>query len=317
RGTSSDFDGNFEIQVNSGDILVISFLGMTTARIPVSGQESVVVSLETDANQLDETIVIGYGSQKKSHLTGSVSKLENRNLEELPYSSIDQAIKGKIAGVQIQNITTDVGESPVINIRGIGSINASSQPLIVVDGFPYNDGLEFINPASIESIEVLKDASSAAIYGSRGANGVIIITTKEGNAAAPSYEFKAFTGFKNAARKIDVVDIFEYSDTQRSQRQQVENFLAVQEGRDPRTIGFTNIEIGKRAVAENAGITDWQDEAMRDRAIINNYMLSVSGGSGKTKYFISGQYIEDEGLLKDNFLERMNLQTKISSELSR
>ncbi len=317
RGTVTNFDGNFEIRVNTGEVLVISFLGMTSARIPVTGQETLSISLEVDPNQLEETVVVGYGTQKKSHLTGSISKLENRNLEELPYSSIDQAIKGKIAGVQIQNITTDVGESPVINIRGIGSINASSQPLIVVDGFPYNDGLEFINPASIESIEVLKDASSAAIYGSRGANGVIIITTKEGQAAAPRYEFKAFTGFKNAARKIDIVDVFDYTETERDQRQQVENFLAAQDGRDPRAIGFTNIEIGKRAVAENAGITDWQDEAMRDRAIINNYMLSVSGGSGKTKYFISGQYIEDEGLLKDNFLERMSLQTKISNELTK
>lgn len=316
RGTTTDFDGNFEIQVKSGDVLDFTFIGMEPRSIPITGQERLEVTMVTNANELDETIVVGYGTQKKSHLTGSVSKLENRNLEELPYSSLDQAIKGKVAGLQIQNTTTELGESPSISIRGVGSINASSEPLVVVDGFPYDDGLEFINPASIESIEVLKDASSAAIYGSRGANGVIIITTKEGSASAPKYEFKAFTGYKNAFRKIDIVDIYEYTDTERAQRQMVEDLMAQQEGREPNQINFSGIEIGKRAVADNAGITDWQDESFRDRAMINNYLMNVSGGNNKTKYFISGQYIEDEGLLRDNFLDRMNLQTKISTELS-
>lgn len=316
RGTTSDFDGNFQIRVQSGDVLDFSYVGMEPKSIAITDQETLNVTMVTNANELEETIVVGYGTQKKSHLTGSVSKLENRNLEELPYSSLDQALKGKIAGLQIQNTTTELGQSPTINIRGVGSINASSEPLIVVDGFPYDDGLEFINPASIESVEVLKDASSAAIYGSRGANGVIIITTKEGSASKPSYEFKAFTGFKNAFRKIDIVDIYEYTDTERAQRQMAEDFLAQEEGRDPVTLNYSNIEIGKRAVADNAGLTDWQDESFRNPAIINNYLLNVSGGNKRTKYFISGQYIEDEGLLKDNFLDRMNLQTKISSELA-
>jgi TonB-linked SusC/RagA family outer membrane protein len=316
RGVVSDFDGNYEIDVAKGDELRFTYLGFNTVEVIIDNQQQLDMAMSEDTEQLEETIVVGYGTQKKSHLTGAVSKLENRNLEELPYSNIGQALKGKIAGLQIQNTSSDVGEAPVISIRGVGSINASSGPLVVVDGFPYEGGLDFINPASIESVEVLKDASSAAIYGSRGANGVIIITTKEGSDSAPKYEFKTYSGFKKAKRKIDIVDIFEYTDTTRDRRQLVENFLAAQEGREPGNIGYTRTDIGKRSVAENAGITDWQDESLRNKALINNYLLSASGGNKKTKYFISGQYIEDEGLLKDNFLERMNLQTKLSSELS-
>lgn len=316
RGVMTNFDGKYEIDVVKGDVLQFSYVGFKTEVVIIEEQQTLDVAMSEDMEQLDETIVVGYGTQKKSHLTGAVSKLENRNLEELPYSNIGQALKGKIAGLQIQSTSSDVGESPVINIRGVGSINASSEPLVVVDGFPYEGGLEFINPASIASIEVLKDASSAAIYGSRGSNGVIIVTTKEGSASAPKYEFKTFSGFKQAKRKVDIIDIFEYTNTLRNERQMVENFQAEQEGRDAGTVGFSSLEIGKRAVAENAGITDWQDRSMRGMALINNYLLSVSGGNERTKYFISGQYIEDEGLLKDNSLERMNLQTKISSELS-
>lgn len=314
-GVVTDFDGDYEIDVANGDVLQFSYLGFLPIEIEVDGQQTLNVSLTPSLEELEETIVVGYGTQKKSHLTGAVSKLENRNLEELPYSNIGEAMKGKIAGVQIQNVSSALGESPVINIRGVGSINASSEPLIVVDGFPYEGGLEFINPASIESIEVLKDASSAAIYGSRGANGVIIVTTREGS-EAPRYEFKAFTGFKNPKRELDLLTITEFTDIERNQRQMVENFLAEQEGREPSTIGFTPLEIGKRTVEANAGPTDWQEESMRENAMIQNYTLSLSGGNEKTKYFISGQYIEDEGLLKDNFLERMNLQSKVSSELA-
>jgi TonB-linked SusC/RagA family outer membrane protein len=314
-GVVTDFNGNYEIDVANGSVLQFSYLGFEAREIVVDGQQTLDVLLTPSLEELEETIVVGYGTQKKSHLTGAVAKLENRNLEELPYSNIGEAMKGKIAGVQIQNVSSALGESPVINIRGVGSINASSEPLIVVDGFPYEGGLEFINPASIESIEVLKDASSAAIYGSRGANGVIIVTTREGS-EAPRYEFKAFTGFKNAKRDLDLLTITEYTDVERNQRQMVENYLAEQEGREPVTINFTPLEIGKRTVEANSGPTDWQEESMRDNAMIQNYTLSLSGGNKKTKYFISGQYIEDEGLLKDNFLERMNLQTKVSSELA-
>ena len=159
--------------------------------------ERVDVTLKID-NVLSEIVVVGYGTQKKSSLTGAVSKYRNERLDEVPVSRVDQALQGKIAGVQIQNTSSEAGSDPKIRVRGLSSINAGASPLVVVDGHPVQDGLAFVNPADVESVEVLKDAASAAIYGSRGASGVIIVTTKSGKADRTRYNFKASTGFKQA-----------------------------------------------------------------------------------------------------------------------
>src|SRR5690606_12515253 len=197
------------------------------------------------------------------------------------------------AGVQIQNINSQVGESPQITIRGLSSISASSEPLVVVDGFPIPDALEFISPNSIKSIEVLKDASSTALYGSRGANGVILITTKEGS-IEPQYSFKTFTGFKEAYRQIDVLDAYEYTDMLRNERQLVENFEAQQNGTTPGVVDYTDRERAQRIVASETGGTNWTEEAQRSSAMIQNYQLDISGGNSNTKYYISASWIEDE-----------------------
>ncbi|SHG14612.1 TonB-linked outer membrane protein, SusC/RagA family [Salegentibacter echinorum] len=316
-GAVTDFDGNFEIMVKKGDTLSFSYIGKKTVNIGIDAQKTLEVSME-DSNIMDEVVVIGYGTQKKSSLTGSVSKLENENLEELPYSNVSNAIKGKIAGVRIQNTSGDVGESPDITIRGSGSISLSSSPLVVVDGFPFDDGLQFINPSTIESIEVLKDASSTAIYGSRGANGVILITTKNGKPGETKYEFKTYSGFKQAYKQADILDVYEYSDLDRERDQLVENFNAQQERRDPEIVDYGYKDIGKRTIADNTGgATNWQDEALRNPALIKSYQLNISGGNSKTTYYTSGQYIHDEGLLKDNYLERINLQTKLKVKLNK
>lgn len=315
RGTTTDFDGNFSINVNENDVVTITYVGFKTQTFIVSGQRNLKILLQEDANKLDEVVVVAYGTQKKSSITGSVSRLENENLDELPYSRIDQALKGKLAGVQIQNVTSEVGTSPQITIRGLSSISASSSPLVVVDGFPIADGLEFINPNSIKSIEVLKDASSTALYGSRGANGVILVTTKSGS-SIPKYSFKTFTGFKDAYKKIDALDAFEYTDMLLNERQTIENFEAAQNNTSPQLLDYTDRERAQRIVATETGGTDWTEEAQRSTAIIKSYQFDISGGNKQTKFYISSQWIEDEGLLKDNYNNRLNISGRLSTKLS-
>lgn len=315
KGTSTDFDGNFTLEVTTDDVITVSYVGFNAQTFIISGQNNVTVQLSEDLAKLDEVVVVAYGTQKKSSLTGSVSSLDNENLDELPYSRVDQALQGKIAGVQIQNVSSEIGESPQITIRGLSSISANSSPLVVVDGFPIADALEFINPSSIKSIEVLKDASSTALYGSRGANGVILVTTKSGS-LTPTYSFKSFTGFKRAYRQIDALDGFEYTDMLLNERQTIENFEAAQNGTTPSLLTYSDRERAQRIVAAETGGTNWSEESQRGMTQINNYQLDISGGNSNTKYYISAQYIEDEGLLKDNFNNKFNLQGRLSTKLS-
>ncbi|WP_417290331.1 SusC/RagA family TonB-linked outer membrane protein [Corallibacter sp.] len=315
KGTATDFDGNFSLDVSANDVVTVSYLGYVSQTLIIDGQNNVVISLAEDTAKLDEVVVVAYGEQKKSSLTGAVSSLKNENLDELPYSRVDQSLKGKIAGVQVQNISSEIGEAPQITIRGLSSISASSAPLVVVDGFPMADALEFISPSSIKSIEVLKDASSTALYGSRGANGVILITTKEGS-IEPQYSFKTFTGFKEAYKQVDVLDPFQYTDMLLNERQAVENFEAQQNGTEPAVLDYSDRERAQRIIAQETGGTNWTEEAQRNLAMITNYQLDISGGNSNTKYYIATQWIEDEGLLRDNFNNRLNLQGRLSTKLS-
>src|SRR5690606_24629318 len=260
------------------DVLTISYLGYNTQTIIIDNQNNITVRLTEDTAKLDEVVVVAYGTQTKSSLTGSVSSLNNDNLDELPYSRVDQALQGKIAGVQIQNISSEVGEAPQITIRGLSSISANSSPLVVVDGFPIADALEFINPSSIKSIEVLKDASSTALYGSRGANGVILVTTKNGS-LTPTYSFKTFTGFKRAYKQIDALDAYEYTDMLLNERQTIENFEAAQNGTTPSLLTYTDRERAQRIVANETGGTNWSEESQRSLTQIKNYQLDISGGN--------------------------------------
>lgn len=313
---STDLDGNFSLEVSGSETLNISYIGMATVVVILNGEREVSITMKGESTTLDEVVVVGYGTQKKSSITGSVSKLENENLDEITNSRVDKALQGRIAGLQIQNITSEVGEAPQIRIRGLGSISASSNPLVVVDGFPIENGLEFINPSTIESIEVLKDASSTAIYGSRGANGVILVTTKEGSNTKTIYEFKSYFGVKQAYKNVDLLDTDGYTNMLRNERQINENYLAGLQGREPGVIDFTGREKGMREVARQSGEIDWQKEGLRGLATIKNYQLNVSGGKEGTTYFVSGQYIEDEGLLKDNYLNRFNFNSRLKTKLN-
>lgn len=311
NGTITDMDGNYSIIASETDVLIFSFIGYVTQEITVGDQSSISVQLELDAENIDEVVVIGYGTAKKSHLTGAVSKVTNDNLEQIPVSSIDQVLSGRVAGLSIQNTTSEVGVAPEIRIRGMGSISASNEPLVVVDGYPVPDGLSSVDINDVESIEVLKDASSAAIYGSRGANGVILITTKSGEAEKPKYKFSAYTGFNQYIKLHPMMTSDEYGVFRMRER-------AIYNGISPDSATTDLLNVNERAaylIAKENGNTNWQEEALRT-AKINNYSLSVAGGRKNFRYYLSGNYINDQGIMKKSDYEKFSIQGKMTTKLN-
>jgi TonB-linked SusC/RagA family outer membrane protein len=266
---------------------------------------------------MNEVVVIGYGTQKKSHLTGAISKYKNEKLDETPVSRLDQALQGKIAGVQIQNLSSEAGSDPKIRIRGTSSINAGADPLVVVDGHPVPDGLAFVNMADVESVEVLKDAASAAIYGSRGASGVIIITTKSGKADKPKYSVKFSTGAKTQYELYPMMSTTEYTNLLF-----YEASLKAKDPSIPTPTGSAIIANNERAayIVEQdimGGFgADWQQEALRS-ATVRNLQMSVSGGSRQVRYFISGAYQKDQGMMYHSEYDRFNLRTRLDAQLGK
>ncbi|WP_050700076.1 TonB-dependent receptor [Dysgonomonas sp. BGC7] len=334
KGTMTDLDGNYTISVpNTKTILQFSFLGFIPQSVEVGTNSKIDVKLVEDIQNLDEVVVVGYGVQKKSHLTGSISKLNGEGLANMPVTRVDQALQGKIAGVNIQNTTSETGVAPQIRVRGMGSLSVGGEPLVVVDGYPVADGLSFVEAADIESIEVLKDAASSAIYGSRGANGVIMITTKTGNIAKPKYTFNMYHGFKNAYKlhpNINYSDYIGLLFEEAALRQQdpsvsesgwnkitdqerAEYIINTQRNaytrdpNDPNKIIWLNQE-------EN---TDWQKEAIRDNAYMSNYQLSVSGGTKEVRYYLSGNYNTDEGMMYHNKYDKLSVRAKIDAQLNK
>ena len=317
-GVTTKEDGSYSISVPlTSSTLVFSYVGFAAQTILIEGKSTIDVVMAANPTDMNEVVVIGYGTTKKSHLTGAVSKFKNDNLEETPASRLDQALQGKIAGVQIQNISSEAGSDPKVQVRGLSSINAGSSPLVVVDGHPVPDGLSFVNMADVESVEVLKDAASAAIYGSRGASGVIIITTKSGKADKPKYGVKFSTGVKTQYKLYPMMTTTEYT--------QMLFDEAALKAQDPSVPPLTPTQIianNERAayIVEQqirGGVgTDWQREALRD-ANVKNLQVNVSGGSKTLKYFISGGFQDDPGMMYHSEYKRYNLRAKLDANLSK
>ena len=301
-GTITNMDGKFSISLPKNKTsLKFSYVGFATQTVSVKNKKEVRVVMHEDLQQLDEVVVVGYGVQQKSHLSGSVTKVNMDGIEDVPTPRLDQALLGKVAGVQILNTTSEVGADPDISIRGTSSFSASSNPLIIVDGFPVSDGLESLNPSDVESIEVLKDAASAAIYGSRAANGVIMITTKGGVISKPKYSVKAKWGVKSNYKLHSVLSTKEYLDL----RIREHNLLGT---------SLSSQEMAYAAINNN---TDWQQEAFNDNAYYYNVDFSVSGGSSGIRYYISGAYNSDEGMMLKNYYKRYNVKARIDADLSK
>ena len=303
-GSSTDLDGHFSLSVPDKDaVLVFSFIGYRTLELPLAGQSNVNVFMETDATLLDDAVVVGYGTQAKSHLTGSISKIGGENLIDTPVSDVTTALQGQIAGLSINNNTSEVGVTPAIRVRGTGSISADSSPLVIVDGFPDPQGLSNINASDIKSIEVLKDAASAAIYGSRAANGVIMITTKSGDADKPVYNVKVYQGVKYAYKLHDMITATDY--------------LRLQEYEE--SVGGIPVKGQDRAAAwveQNIGATDWQREGLRNAASITNVQFSVSGGRKNLKYYTSAFYTRDQGIMLQNQVDKIGFRSRMDVDLS-
>ena len=315
-GVSTKENGAFTVSVaKDTKSFTISFVGYVPQTVKITNAKVYNIALVPDVTTQNEVVVIGYGTQKKSSLTGAIAKFKNENLDEAPVSRVDQALQGKIAGLTIQNTSSEAGAAPKISIRGISSVNAGASPLIVIDGMPVPDGLSFLNPADIESIEVLKDAASAAIYGSRGASGVIMVTTKKGVVGKTKYNFKYSAGQKKDYKRYDIMNTKEYVGMLFTEMQL--------RSTDPSVVQSTNTVVdGDRAsyiietALRNGQSTDWQSESLRPGGF-KNIMLSATGGSKEMRYFVSGGYQNDEGIQNKSNYEKFNIRTKVDIDLSK
>jgi len=317
-GVSTKADGTYSITVEkSTTVLLFSYVGYATQSVTIGDKTSIDVVLVPAVTTGEDVVVIGYGTQKKSSVTGSVSKYTNDRMEETPNSRLDQALQGKMAGVQVQNISSEAGSDPKVRIRGVSSVSAGADPLVVVDGHPLYEGLSFVNMADVASVEVLKDAASAAIYGSRGANGVIIVTTKSGKANKTKYGVKFSTGFKDAYELYPMMTTTEYTN--------MLFYEAALKLKDPSITPPTLTQIASTAeraayVFENdyrkGQGTDWQRQAIRS-ANVQNLQMNVSGGNSGVKYYISGGYQNDQGMMYHSEYERFTVKAKVDAQLSK
>lgn len=298
-GMITDNGGNFSILLPEGArTLSFSFIGMTPQDMEIGNQTVFNVTLEQSAIGLDEVVVIGYGTMKKSHLTGAISKVSNVGLEQIPTSRAEEALIGKVSGVSIQMVDASAGSAPTIRVRGIGSITADASPLIVMDGVVVSsDYLGSIDMNDVESVEVLKDAASAAIYGSRGGNGVIMITTKKGTEGKTLFTLNAYKGLKYTFPK-----------------RRYKPFSTISEWKDFVLTNNNGVLTDQMKFIELLGTENRWTDVFFDEGVIESYSLSARGGNDKTKFSISTNYLRDDGvLLTDNF-KKMNFRINLSTE---
>jgi len=297
---TTDDNGKFSISATPTDILVVSFSGYKTKEVPVGNRDELLVSLEQAVSQLDDVVVIGYGTIKKKDLTGSVSRISTKDFKDQPVNRLDQALQGRAAGVEVTNSTGAPGGDVKIRIRGSNSILGDNNPLYVIDGFI---GADFnnINTDDIASIEVLKDASSTAIYGSRGANGVVLITTRRGNARKPEIDL-GYTNYTSvASKKYNLLNAADFAQTVNARNQVL--------GLAPT---FTQAQVDGYRVT---GGTDWQDEIFRT-APGQEYKLAVLGGNGKNTYNISANYLNQDGVVVNSGYKRYSLRSNLTSQVN-
>ncbi|MDA9361006.1 SusC/RagA family TonB-linked outer membrane protein [Flavobacteriaceae bacterium] len=308
NGTTSDFDGNFSITVDQDQNLEISYLGYTTQIIQFTGQDNISVSLTADQNELDEIVVTGYGSQKRSQLTGAVAKIGGGEIAALQVARVDDALAGKLSGVLIQNQDGSPGAAPKIQIRAASSISGASNPLIVVDGYPISGGIESVNQNDIQSLSILKDAASAAIYGSRGANGVILITTKKGKTGKATFSYNAYVSSSSKYRDNILKSGPEWAAFARAEIA-AGNWSQTVASVDPAFLEYrlTAYEDSPGAISPE----DWLFQTGNS----TNHDFSVSGGSDDVKYFASVGYQDIEGVVITQGYERLNFRMNVDANL--
>ncbi|HTF21800.1 MAG TPA: TonB-dependent receptor [Chryseolinea sp.] len=301
NGTTSDGSGNFALNVlDQNSILTFSFIGYTTQEVPVGNKTELAVSLQPDITSLEEVVVIGYGVQKKADITGALTSISPKEFAGQPVTRLDQILQGRASGVQVSNVGGAPGGDVRIRVRGANSILGDNNPLYVVDGYI---GADFttINPSDIATIQVLKDASSTAIYGSRGANGVIIITTKNGGKGGIHVNFSSQFSTSNRIKKLNTLSAGDYAQTI--------NERAAATGGNP---FFTQQQVDNFRVS---GGTDWQDQVFTEAAG-QEYQLGVSGGGDKTTFAVSGNFLDQDGIIRNSNFKRFALRSNIHSQIT-
>ncbi len=340
KNTTTDKAGQFSIEGLPGQFIVISSVGYSSKTVELGQQKSLSIHLAADNKNIDEVVVVGYGSLKRKNLTSSITTVGAAELEDKPVVSFDQAIAGKVAGVNISQSNGAPGGGVAINIRGVGSITGGTSPLYVVDGLPlstnssdrFNQGgnnfnytvnpLNNINPADILDIQILKDAAATAIYGSRGANGVVIITTKKGKGEQPTVNLNAYLGTSKLAKKVDVMDAYELANymvnardigwvSKDPLRNKVTDPLSIRTIDDRYPLFMLPYVQGEQGLVN----TDWQDEFYRD-AFSQNYDVSIGGNSEKANYYTSLGYLNQQGIIPNSGIERYSARVNVDFKLS-
>lgn len=313
-GTTTDINGQYSLEVDqTAAVLQFSFMGMRTEEREIRSQNVINVRMESENIGLDEVVVIGYGSVKRSDLTGSVASVNMEELAEIPATSFDKKMQGRVSGVQVTTLSGQPGGATSVKIRGGNSIMAGNEPLYVVDGVlmesqqnfswiggPAENGLSSINPNDIESMEVLKDASATAIYGARGANGVVIITTKKGKAGKDKITFSAYLGLQKKASDVQVMNASQFAK------------LYDEAGYNANPVGYQPLYPNPDSLGQG---TDWQGEIFRD-APMQNYQLTFSGGSDKTRYSVSGDYFLQDGIIVGSDFTRYSFRVTLDHQVN-
>ncbi len=305
-GTVTDLDGMFSIEAAATDILIVSYTGYLNQEVLVGNQTQLNIRLVFDAQQLGEIVVIGYGAARKSDLTGAVASVKSDDIKRVGTVDVVQAIQGRVAGVDITGQSGEPGGGARIRIRGVGTIN-NSDPLYVVDGFPVGS-IGFLAPGDIERVEILKDASATAIYGNRGANGVVVITTKKGKTGNAKFSLEGFRGIQDLAREIPLTNATQYATLYLEAL--ANDGIALPEESDVRT----RLEFAQK---NNLIGTNWQQEIIRQQAMMQNYSLSVSGGTDASRYFLSATAFQQDGLIKNSDMSKYFLRFNNDLRLSK
>src|SRR5690606_27594656 len=332
--TTSDGRGDYQIALpQNAATLVFSIVGFTTQEATIPTGNVLNISLRTQVSNLDEVVVVGYGTQRRRDLTGAISSVTSREISEVASLNAMQAIQGKVAGVNVMQNGWNPGSDATIRIRGRRSFNASNDPLYVIDGIPIVRGLNEINPADIASMEVLKDASATAIYGSRGANGVVLITTKRGTTGKTSITYDGYVGSQTPLRLLDIMDGAQFADfvreTYRNRTSNAYDSPIPSLEEDRRLVIFTQdpyiLESVTQAYDESGNYDpskvrsfDWVDATMRT-GFIQNHQLGITGGTEKTQIGISGGYYTNQGITKgmdyNRYSVRVNLDHRVNSRI--
>lgn len=312
NGTVTDFDGNFTIKVAKGGLISISYIGYKPQDIKVRDNQKLTIQLQPDAQMLDDVVVVGYAGIKRGDLTGSVSSVSAKAIENYKSSSVMEALGGQISGVQITQTDGTPGSGFDVKIRGIGTVTGDASPLYIVDGFQV-DNINYLSNSDIESVDVLKDASSAAIYGARAANGVVLVTTKSGKSGAPSITYNGSASYRKVAKKLDMLSPYEFVKLQMEIYPDKYGSTYYKSGEDENGVPYRYQSIDDY---KNVNGINWQDEVLKP-TWSNNHSLGITGGSKETKYAFSFSHFDEDGVFKNSAFKKTTAKMRINQKITK